>query len=105
MSVEASGRLLTVSDLRQRFLAEHTSKKRPRTQVRAPRHDREFVLPAIGTKKVAEIAFTDIRCASPQDHRARHSYPCQLAPYRSCTSIFALAVRWRMRPDNPGNGG
>ncbi len=101
--VEASREAPTVSDLCQRFLAEHTSKKRPRTQVEHRDMIANFVLPAIGTKKVAEIAFTDIDAL----HRKITARGTPTRANRTLSlmhKIFALAVRWRMRPDNPATG-
>jgi integrase len=90
----------TVAELCDRYLAEHATKKRN------PRGDesliRRVIKPAIGSRKVASIAYADIN--------KLHRKLSETAPYHAnrlvalLSMMFSLAVRWQMRPDNPCKG-
>jgi integrase len=92
----------TVADLRERFVEEHVSKQRPHTQRDYRAIIRDDVLPALGKLKVASVDF---------EHAERLHHKVTLrAPIRAnrvlavLSKMFSLAVRWRMRPDNPCKG-
>lgn len=92
----------TVNDLIARFTAEHLPKKAPLTQRDYGRLIQKHVVPALGTLKVADLAFTDI----DRLHRKISTH----APYDANRAISVLhrmlnlAIRWKMRADNPAKG-
>ncbi|MGH7032494.1 MAG: tyrosine-type recombinase/integrase, partial [Stellaceae bacterium] len=61
----------------------------------------QIIRPRLGSKKVAEVAHTDIEAL----HRKLRA-----TPYRAnrvvalLSKMFALSVKWGMRPDNPARG-
>jgi integrase len=89
----------TVADLADRFLTEHATRLRPRTEHEYRRIITAYVLPALGRHKVAAVTFTDV----DRLHRRLSAD----APYQAnrCLAVlskmFSLAIRWKMRPDNP----
>jgi len=93
----------TVSDLCDRFAAEHLPKKRPSTQQAYATMIAKSIKPAMGSRKVSDIAFADVDSL----HR---SVTQEFGPFAAnrvlsvVSKMFALAIRWRMRPDNPARG-
>src|SRR5262245_43060684 len=89
----------TVADLAARFLTEHGARLRPKTALDYRRIITRHVLPALGRHKVKGVTFTDVD--------RLHRRISTAAPYQAnrclavCSKMFALAVRWRMRADNP----
>jgi hypothetical protein len=53
--------------------------------------------------KVADVRFEQSRCAAPQTHKAGSSYMANRC-LAVLSKMFSLAVRWRMRDDNPARG-
>lgn len=92
----------TVSDLADRFEAEHLPRRRPTTIDSYKRLLRVHIRPAIGTKKVADLRHADVE--------AMHSKIASEAPYAAnravavLSKMLSLAVRWEMRGDNPARG-
>jgi integrase len=100
--VKASRDAPTVADLCARFEAEHVDKLRRRTQADYRGILRNDIVPALGRLKIAAVDF---------EHVERlHRKITQRAPYRAnrvlavLSKMFALAIKWRMRPDNPCKG-
>lgn len=101
-AIEAKREAPTVADLCARYQSDHMPKKREISQ----RDDRSMiecdVLPALKHYKVAEVSFSDIDLI----HRAITAR----APYRAnrvvalLSKMFALAVRWGWRTNNPARG-
>ena len=87
----------TVSDLAARFLAEHVEAKRKSSTAREYRRLLEHVvLPAIGSRKVFDIARHDIE----RLHQARRATPTEANRALACLSaMFNIAERWGLRPD------
>jgi integrase len=89
----------TVADLAARFLTEHGARLRSKTALDYRRIITRHVLPALGRHKVKGVTFTDVD--------RLHRRISTAAPYQAnrclsvCSKMFALAVRWRMRADNP----
>jgi integrase len=89
----------TVADLADRFLSEHGTRLRPKSAHEYRRIITAYVLPALGRHKVGGVTFADI----DRLHRRLSAD----APYQAnrCLAVlskmFALAIRWHMRPDNP----
>jgi len=92
----------TIEDLFTRYEAEHLPRKAPR----AAADDRsmwvKMILPSLGAKKVAEV--------TPSDVDTLHAEVSKTRPVRANRTIevlrkaFNLAVRWKMRDDNPVSG-
>jgi integrase len=92
----------TVADLCARFIEEHVTKQARRTQGDYRSIIRNDVLPALGTMKVAAVEF---------EHVERlHTRISKRAPIRAnrmlsmTAKMFALAVKWKLRTDNPCRG-
>jgi integrase len=92
----------TVADLCVRFLDEHVPKLRAHTQVDYRSIVRNDIEPALGKLKVAAVDF---------EHVERlHAKISKRAPIRAnrvhavLTTMFGLAVRWKLRTDNPCRG-
>jgi integrase len=100
-AIRASRDAPTVADLCERFLEEHVSKKRPSTQ-RDYAAIVEEIKTALGSKKVATVEY---------EHVDRlHRDITKRAPYKAnrtlavLSKMFSLAMRWKMRTDNPARG-
>jgi integrase len=92
----------TVADLCDRFEAEHVDKLRHRTQAHYRALIRKDIVPTLGKLKVAAVDF---------EHVDRlHRKITQRAPTQAnralavLSKMFALAIKWRLRPDNPCKG-
>lgn len=91
-----------VNDLAERFLAEHVARRRPSTDLAYRIVLRKYILPEIGRKKVAAIEFEDIERLHA---KVSKSIPVQANRVLAVTAkMFALAVKWKLRPDNPAKG-
>jgi integrase len=92
----------TVADLCDRFEAEHVDKLRRKTQADYHGILRNDIEPALGKLKVAAVDFEDVE--------RLHRKISQRAPTRAnralavASKMFALAIKWRLRPDNPCKG-
>jgi integrase len=92
----------TVADLAERFLAEHVTRRRQSTQLAYRIVLRKYILPALGRKKVAAVEFEDVERLHATVSR---QLPIQGNRVLAVTAaMFALAVKWRLRPDNPCKG-
>jgi integrase len=90
----------TVAQLADRFIAEHLPKTRPSTQASYKQLiSLHIKRPPLAGIKVADVTYSDI------DHL--HSKIGKTAPYAAnrtlavLSKMFALAIRWEMRADNP----
>ena len=94
----------TIADLLDRFDAEHVAKKRPRTADEYRQIARTHVRPHFGKHtKVADIQYEDIAAL----HRSVTESAGPYAANRTVAMLskaFALAIRWRLRSDNPCKG-
>ena len=83
-----------VSDLVQRFIEEEGPKLKPRTLVEYTRQLEKRLLPALGSRKVEEVSFSDIE----RIHNALRNTPTESNRTHACFSrLFNLAERWGMR--------
>jgi integrase len=101
--IEAERSAPTVNDLIERFLAEHVSRKRPHTQYDYRNVVERHIRPALGRKKVAEVAWADVDALHRKITKAGRTTQAN----RVCavvSKIFSLAIRWKMRADNPAKG-
>jgi integrase len=92
----------TVNVLADRFEAEHLPKKRASTQDEYKRLLRIHIRPALGSKRVADLDHGDIE--------AMHRKVSASGPYAAnravavISKMLALAIKWKMRGDNPAKG-
>ena len=92
----------TISDLCERFRAEHFPKKRPSTQLEYGGIIEKYILPELQHRKVAEVNFANV----DNMHRLISKH----APYRANRTVavlarmFALSIKWGWRTDNPAKG-
>jgi integrase len=92
----------TVANLAERFLVEHVERRRPSTQLAYRIVLRKYVLPALGRMKVAAVEFEDVERLHAAVSR---QHPTQANRVLAVTAkMFALAAKWRLRPDNPSKG-
>jgi integrase len=92
----------SVADLCVRFVEEHVVKQRPHTQRDYRSMIQNDILPVLGRLKVAAVDF---------EHVERlHAKLTKRAPVRAnrvlavVSKMFALSIRWKLRPDNPAKG-
>ena len=86
-----------------RFEAEHLPRKRESTQSDYRRLVRLYIRPALGRMKVAAVAWSDIDAMHRRITKAGHPYQANRV-IATASKMFSLAIRWRMRPDNPVKG-
>ena len=92
----------TVASLAVRFLEEHVAKQRPHTQTEYKSVLTNDILPALGKMKLAAVAFEHIE--------RMHAAITKRAPVRAnrtlavTSKMFTLAIKWRLRTDNPCQG-
>src|SRR5262245_29500809 len=92
-----------VNDLIERFFEEHVSRKRPHTQ-HAYRHAIErHIRPALGHMKVATVAWSDVDALHRKITKAGRTTQANRV-VAVASKMFALAIRWEMRTDNPCKG-
>jgi integrase len=90
----------TVKDLCDQFEAEHIDKLRDRTQYDYRGIIRHHIVPVLGKLKVAAVGFKDVE----RLHR-KISAPVRANRVIAILSkMFALAIKWQLRPDNPCKG-
>ena len=91
----------TVNDLCDRYIAEHAARKRTGSDDELM--IRRIVKPELGNRKVASITFSDI-------DRLHRKITKENGPYQAnralalLSKMFALAIRWEMRTENPCKG-
>jgi integrase len=93
----------TVNDLIERFLEEHVSRKRRHTQYDYRNVVERHIRPALGRKKVAEVAWADVDALHRKITKAGHATQANRV-VSVASKMFSLAIRWKMRPDNPCKG-
>jgi integrase len=87
------------------YIIEFTlpDKKRPASQRDDRANIRLYILPELRHRKVSEVSFADIDGLHRKITRAGKSIAANRV-MALCSKMFALAVRWKMRPDNPVRG-
>ena len=101
--IEAERGAATVETLIARFVEEHLPRKRERTKGDYLRMIDLHIRPALGQMKVAAVSWSDIDAL----HRRITKSGSPVAANRVIavvSKLFALAIRWHMRPDNPAKG-
>ena len=93
----------TVNDLCDRFIAEYLPRRRASTQRSYLQHIEAEIRPVLGRMKVAAVSFADVDAL----HR---SISKRGVPYRAnrtlatLSAMFSMAVKWKLRADNPCKG-
>jgi len=101
--IETERGAATVADLIARFIDEHVSRKRPHTRYDYRNVIERHIRPAIGSMKVAEVAWGDIDALHRKITKAGKKTQANRV-VAVASKMFSLAIRWRMRPDNPAKG-
>jgi integrase len=101
--VEAERAAPTVADLCDRFESEHLTRKRASTAADYKRMLKNHIRPALKNLKVADVAFSDIDTLHRKITKAGSPYAANRC-VAVLSKMFNLAVRWRMRSDNPARG-
>lgn len=91
-----------VADLADRYMREHAVRKVARAQADDRSMIEKIILPAIGRLKVYEVRRTDIDQLHREVSQTRPIRANRLAQLLS--KMFALAIRWEYRLDNPVQG-
>jgi integrase len=85
----------TVRDLATRYLAEHAAKRSKSTQRSAAQFFRLFLIPALGSRKVASVTWADLEAI----HQRLAYIPYQANGLLSLSSkAWSLAARWGWFP-------
>src|SRR5262249_32103453 len=93
----------TVADLAERFIAEYLPQKREATRRDYTNIIQATIKPALGRKVVSSVDHSDVE----KLHREIGKRGAKYAAARAAavlSRMMALAVKWRMRPDNPVKG-
>lgn len=91
----------TVAQLAEMYEAEHLPKKRGRSQVTDKAMIKRWILPEVGSDRVADVTRRDIE----RLHHGMAHYPTQANRVLSLLSkMFSRAVEWDYRPNNPAKG-
>ena len=94
----------TINDLIERWREEHAPKLRPRNRQENERLVRQWIVPELGNRRVAELRYADIAALHTRITTKRGT------PYRAnrvlalLSKMLSLAVIWEMRADNPARG-
>lgn len=97
---QAAAAAPTVRDLAARYLAEHATKRSASTRRAAEMLFRLYLIPALGSRKVAEVTWNDLDTL----HRKLAHAPYQANRLLSLASkAWALAARWGWFPRNLPN--
>ncbi|MFD0980024.1 tyrosine-type recombinase/integrase [Tropicimonas aquimaris] len=102
LELRAASERRTIKDLARRYLETHAiPKKRPRS-VKMDRSTLDrFILPAFGSRCVADIGHEDVQ----RLHNRMLDTPYQANRMLALLSkMFELAIRWEWRPNNPARG-
>jgi integrase len=101
--LEAERGALTIAALCDRVEAEHLPRKRPRTQREYHRLIAQRIRPALGRLKVTDVTWSDIDALHQRITRSGGPYEANRT-LSLLSKMFALAVLWRLRTDNPCKG-
>jgi integrase len=94
----------TVAALCDRFEREHLPRKRPSTAESYTRALRLHVRPHFGKyAKVADVTFADVDKLHQKVTKAGSPYQANRV-VAVLSKLFSLAIKWRMRTDNPAKG-
>jgi integrase len=98
----------TVKELAERYLEEHASKKRPRGKYEDESLINQWVLPELGSLKVAEVEFSHVDRLHRKITRGGNGRKATPVRANRCLTLlskmFNLSIHWKMRGDNPVKG-
>ena len=92
----------TMSHLCDRYIQDHLPKKRSSSGQEDLSLINQWLRPELGTPRIADVSFTQID--------RLHRKVSERTPYRAnrlaalLSKMFALAVKWELRTDNPAKG-
>lgn len=101
--LEADRTAKTVKDLCERFTDEHLPKLRPATRRDYESLIRREIIPAFKHVAVADVTFSDVDGLHRKITKRGASYLANRT-VALLSKMFALAVRWGWRADNPAKG-
>jgi integrase len=102
--IEALREAPSVAELITRFISQHVERKRPSTSRAYRQILRQHIAPHFGDHvKVADVTHDDVQKLHDKITKAGRSYAANRT-MAVASKMFSLAVRWRMRPDNPAKG-
>ena len=102
--VEAIRTAPTMNDLADRFEEEHLPRKRPGTATDYRRMLDNWIRPHFGNHdKVADVTFEDIDSLHRKISKAGHQRRANTV-VAVLSKMFTLAIKWKMRSDNPAKG-
>jgi integrase len=102
--IEAERDAPTVAELCDRFELEHLPRKRPGTATDYRRMLRNHIRPHFGQHaKVADVDFSHIDALHRKISKAGYKHRANRV-VAVLSKMFALAIRWKLRPDNPCKG-
>jgi integrase len=102
--IEAERKAASVADLMKRFEAEHLPRLRASSQADYRRMIENHIRPHFGRHiKVADVRFEDIDRLHRRITAAGHLHRANRV-VAVLSKMFSLAIRWRMRTDNPVKG-
>ena len=93
----------TVARMAERYLEEHAPKKRPSSQGDDRRMIEGVILPALRNKRVSDVDYSDVDAL----HRKVTKTGAPIRANRVVallSKMFALAIKWKWRLDNPCKG-
>lgn len=100
---EAERAAPTMTELADRFLAEHVNRKRATTARDYKTILAKYVRPTLGTLKVADVQFEDIDALHRKITNAGYTTQANRC-VTVLSKMFNLSIKWRMRSDNPVKG-
>jgi integrase len=102
--IEAERGAPTVAELCDRFELEHLPRKRPGTATDYRRMVRNHIRPHFGQHtKVADVDFSHIDALHRKISKAGYKHRANRV-VAVLSKMFALAIRWKLRSDNPCKG-
>jgi integrase len=99
-TIESAKAEPTVSELIDRVVETHFSRRRHRTAAEYERLLKLHIRPALGKLRVSEVRFSDIDLLHRKITKAGSPVAANRA-HSLCRTIFNFAVRLKLRPDNP----
>jgi integrase len=94
----------TMAELADRFIAEHVNRKRATTARDYGTMLTKYIRPHFGAHtKVADVQFENIDALHRKITNLGFAYQANRC-MAVLSKMFSLAVKWRMRPDNPAKG-
>jgi integrase len=98
--VQAERKAETVSELCDRFIAEHLPRKRPSTARNCCSAIKLYIRPALGAMKIKSVTFADVDRLHRSITKRGTTYQANRV-HAVLSSMFTLATKWRYRADNP----